>query len=481
MLTTTWTVRNKWLCLLLMCVSYILLYTANMHVASFKLSFIHKPKPSPEEILYAEIFSTDRKKQYLRLLLNSTIGNQSSLIDVNIHSPLLKLIHTNTGKRPYALYCSTGYKPVGIGNALAIYWTARATAFFMNYSFIMNNHINNQTTWINTTCNRPEFTIFDSRPLNQSDTWDAIHRHMQWTWFLPMEYHQTFFNSDTFHSGIHVEPHAIANTYNYLWQQHNNKWHRYAAPYTNELIFMTYNPWFIPVIRNNTRDAFKQYYHHTANDMFYKNIVDAVATYNVIVIHLRLGDTLIKDNPHRNVMNMKYYTCAFEMIYVQLDAAKDCKLYVISQLARENAHHDADVLALNMSRRVTRYMVNEFEMYLNDKWNKYVRELVVIGNDTTDNDYFRMATAQYLICSASSFCLEAAMANYLDTKLIILPSEGPWGKVAKMLVQMTTKNEFIKVKHHVVINSAKYSQRTGKFHKFQNESDMLTFENWFAK
>ena len=61
--------------------------------------------------------------------------SRHKLIELNISHkhPLF----TRVIDQKYAIFCSIGYHPGGTGNALGIYWLARASAFFMNWTFII--------------------------------------------------------------------------------------------------------------------------------------------------------------------------------------------------------------------------------------------------------------------------------------------------------------------------------------------------------
>ena len=75
--------------------------------------------------------------------------------------------------------------------------------------------------------------------------------------------------------------------------------------------------------------------------------------------------------------------------------------------------------AAGMSNRMVYFMADEIEKYIASKYHIQY-SLTVIGNDTAINDYFKLVTAPYVICSPSTFCLAASMANFYDPKLIIM-------------------------------------------------------------
>ena len=406
--------RCKYLPNTLLCVimSFILYLSVDIHnISSFKMIYI---------------LSTSNESA--SQIDNMTIGNITNDIDMNhsgnsinlnpeIKSPLLKIVRNKYSNRDYAIYCSKGYKPNGIGNALGIYWTARATAFFMNLTYIMNNHTNQQKYRnLDTYCNQKEFKIFN-----------LTEPPRKWTWYLPKESHQTFLNTKyPQYPKLNItEKYRLSRKYNQLWQERVDQFQSFAVPYGNPLIFLSFNSFFLPIISSNYRDSFKQFYLRIKSNVYHQ-IQREVSQYNVIVIHLRLGDTLLVKKDKRILLKMEYFRQTLNMVHENLDQTKSplCRIYILCQLNESNVHNEADRMALEIGNKVANFMVNEFEKYLDEKsWNYEMR---LIGNNTADDDIFRMATASYLIGSPSSFSLMSGMGNFMDTKLIILPSEGPW-------------------------------------------------------
>eukprot|EP01084_Bolivina_argentea_P309037 534515_1 len=452
-------------CIHFLVLSYLLLNNEN-HIAILT---------SQIPVIQINVNHSTINNVYLEILSNKTeIEYRSSFFKNNeslISSPLLQLRQRKDGEI-CALLCSHGYKPSGIGNALAIYWTARATAFFMNYSFVMNAHFNNETKNMDTQCEYETFPMFERLTSNRT----------VWTWFLPIEYlnADSSITSITNNFGLDMEINYIINRYNYLWQSNSH----YSIPYESELIFLSYNPFFLPIIRNNTAVAFKRYYKFKNDMIYYHNIMDLIENHNVIAIHIRSGDSLFAKRSRRILLNMKYFSIALDFIHKKLNPSKKCKIFVIAQLDAANAHGPNDILSLNASNKIVNFITQELQQYINNNWDTYTVDFTIIGNDSADNDFFRMITAQYLICSPSSFCLEAAMANYLKTKLIIFPSKGPWQNVANLFSKITdqNKNKFIKVANHHFVNVDRYSVPVRRFKSIISTPNRFKkFKRWFRK
>ena len=127
---------------------------------------------------------------------------------------------------------------------------------------------------------------------------------------------------------------------------------------------------------------------------------------------------------------------------------------MISQLSIYNAHSDKDKKAVNMSNKIVYFTVDKIENYIKSEYDiKY--SLEIIGNDTIDNDYFEMATAPYLICSPSSLCFHAAIANFYNPKLIIFPQIGAWIHFRDTYLYLTENAaSWSSISHHRWINTS---------------------------
>ena len=134
-----------------------------------------------------------------------------------------------------------------------------------------------------------------------------------------------------------------------------------------------------------------------------------------------------------------------------------------------------------MSNRMVHFMIDAIDNYIATNYDIQY-SLEIIGNDTADNDYYKLVTIPYLICSSSTFCFHAAMANFYDPKLIILPEIGPW-KEHKVSYRRTTQNaKSGLLKHHKWIDTS--SMFIGVKYLFNtslqpSESNFSDFKTWF--
>eukprot|EP01084_Bolivina_argentea_P178171 308003_1 len=125
----------------------------------------------------------------LPLEIFNVTNNETLTIKNSTLSPYFTRIESHNYK--YAIFCSTGYKPLGTGNALAIYWTSRAIAFFMNWTFVMNSNTNHITKSIDTSCqSKQEYHLFDREK----------YPRMKWSWFFRVDKQMMGATSSTFSS-----------------------------------------------------------------------------------------------------------------------------------------------------------------------------------------------------------------------------------------------------------------------------------------
>ena len=391
----------------------------------------------------------------------------------------------------FAIFCSSGYKPEGTGNALAIYWTARAMAFFMNWTFVMNENYNNiNSNNLDVSCKRKrKFPMFDQ----------IKHTRMKWTWFLQMEHNATL------NTKCNGNTTKIASKYNQIWKYYANKKDRYlwSVPYGSHkhLFFLIYNPFFAQIIQSDTRAAFKRYYSFKpiANDStpfadgywidtvhtnldFHNSVIADLENTNLqlIVIHIRCSDLLFHGN--RYLMNLQYFQLSLDEIFAHIGKEKAFKIQIISQLDASNVHTSKDLKALPLSNKLVFFMIAEIEKYIASK-SGIDYQLEIIGNGTTDNDYFQMATARYLVCSPSSFCLMAAIANWYDPQLIILPQIGSWHHERKDYLKVAESASGGILSHHKWIDTHSLYKQIHQLFDTKNptEANLDKFKKWFVK
>eukprot|EP01083_Nonionella_stella_P065395 171292_1 len=397
----------------------------------------------------------------IRRIENDTIHSKLPLVKSVTETHLFSTLFHNQ----FATFCSKRYKPEGTGNALAIYWTARAIAFFANYTFILDT----------AQCTQKPFKMFDQ---NAS--------HSTWTWFLDKESNTTLHNLC---SDPCPQYDTIISNYDFLWKYYANADKRpmFDIPYRSYIVFLMYNPWFAQIIQRDTRNAFLRYFTQNELTPFHDSVMRDMSNTNqhlIVVIHIRCGDLLFH---HRRVLlNMRYFAKALDMVMAHigdLDSNKLYKFQVISQLSEGNSHTYKDLNALPISQKVVYHMIERIEKYIARKY-RIQYELEIIGNGTADNDYFQMITAPYLICSPSSFCFNAAIANYYDPQLMILPQIGAWKRQKKSYKYVADNTKYGVLSHHKWLDTKgmfiKVSELFGKLTDLPSETDLVSFKRWFV-
>eukprot|EP01083_Nonionella_stella_P091831 256815_1 len=417
------------------------------------------------------------------------------------HIYQLPTANNSIGKTPYfsrvidnkyAVFCADKAAWAGTGNQLELYWVARAIAYFSNWIFVLNEASNTNTKGVDLSCDSKIQIMFDKKH----------HPSMKWTWFLPVEYNETF--------NTHYNS-SIKDIYNQSLQPKEQRWYR--SPFCNVLALAAFNPSFIPVVQNNTRDAFERYYAYGENTssvaissynysvdpykgIFYESWVKELENKdtNIIAIHIRMGDVLVVG--YRYMFNMQYFVTALDLIFNHNDdfRYKHCKIKFIAQLSDANVHCERDMMALNMSRKIVYFMIEQIEKYIASRYGDYSISYDIIGNDTMDNDYYKLITARYVICSSSTFCFNTAMANYYDPQLIIMPSDAMWRRTIPLFKRMTTK--FRLLKHYRWMDTTGMAKLSSQFftafHGSIENSTAITlftlpqngfirFKQWFIK
>eukprot|EP01083_Nonionella_stella_P043839 118323_1 len=353
-----------------------------------------------------------------------------------------------------AVLCVNGWPIVGLGNQLNVYWTARAIAYFMNWTFVL------------------EYELCNISMNNGFRMFKMGNKRMMWTWFLNESFDNEF--------KLPLPLNATRFKYNRIWRRHMADRQRcFVYPHHCSLMQISFNQWFIPLIQNNTRDAFKRYYEYNRNNSIYEfyskwmHVIDSAYT-SVIVIHIRLGDILnTPDRQHRDLLNMKYYATALDMIMSQL-TTDHITIKIVSQLSTANAHNNLDRKAVPASQEMMSVISQQIEYFMDSK-RSY--ELEVIGNDTLDNDFYKLVTAPYIIGSISTLCVQASMAHFYSSKLFIMPDSRYWGDAAH---RKTVGNAtFGLLMHHKWIAVANMSQSIPWFFNNETDFDFLRFKEWF--
>ena len=461
------------------------------------------------------------------ILPQGLLENVSINRKLSIHTRYFNYNHKNNNDR-WAVLCAAGYHPNGNGNAIGIYWYARSIAFFSNYMFLMGNNkqLQNtmlkvqsnasvvnydkivQTNHVNINCKRDNYVIFS--PSNKVQKISVL-----WTWFLPLETNITFenmakLNINQLCKNINIDCrninqdiidvlNSIDQLYNYYWKAYLKKG---KVPYTEKIAFMIYNPIFLPVIANETNNAFNEYFRYISLNrekyhssfIFCNKILKQLndTKTQVIAIHLRLGDIL--HGTSRVLLSLEYYDESLKYIFDNIDDLKynysHVLLYIITQFDTKNIHNERDLNYAPDSANVAFFINDQIKKWV-ENYKKQRNEenksdtlnidVNLIGNNSLNNDHFILSKADYVICSVSSFCLMPAFGNK-NAKLIVFPQGGSWARIGKVYKKMAQSNKYLRTKHHKWINirSSKMSKSTKKFAPFNNSANMNAFKKWFT-
>eukprot|EP01083_Nonionella_stella_P124007 374054_1 len=343
----------------------------------------------------------------------------------------------------------------GLGNQLNVYWTARAMAYFMKWKFVKNYAVNGTML-----CNL-------SRPMRMF----RLTTTLKWTHFLfPELFHDQLMNNS-----------AITSKYNQIYKNSLQRQpHCYVYPHHCTLMSISFNSWFIPVIQNNTRYAFKRFYGSSTstNKAFYSSWMHDLRNGAVVAIHIRLGDIFFTQQHDRHLLNFEFFRSALDLIFDYDVNHSFFKIKIVSQLSKVNAHNEKDIRASSLSRLIAEFMSQQMRTYITNKHHMISFTLDVIGNDSIDNDVYKLVTAPYVICSISTLCVQASMANFYNPKIIVMPDSSYWGSAP---YRKTAEDaSFGLLTHHRWISTSKLSALTGSFMKNDTDFNISLFEDWFV-
>eukprot|EP01084_Bolivina_argentea_P313556 542993_1 len=297
-------------------------------------------------------------------------------------------IHTNSNTFIFTMCESDG---LGIGNILSKYWAARATAFWFDYNF--------------------EWNLCKSKSFQQK--------------YFSKKLFMSFFSKNVIskkrsHSTSFLFPVIYAKTHNmYLTQ--------YIHP--TSLLFLFYNKYYTNILNSQYIQSITSYYQY--NNLQHKieltNVFDDI--HSDIVIHIRCGDiihSLGKYNKHYGFLTtqfLKYSVTnatqiAFGINWMDSKITKQTTIWIVSQLSAKSLRPHERYVGKQCS-----YLVN----YLADNCLKeffFPAHVKIKYDSDINDDFYKMINAPLLICSTSSFCLQAAIAN--KRGYVVLPKFGSW-------------------------------------------------------
>eukprot|EP01084_Bolivina_argentea_P109108 195015_1 len=306
---------------------------------------------------------------------------------------------------------------VGTGNVLSIYWASRSIAYWLGYNWRLITDLETQCKdWI--------------QNLEFSDTNTLVLQRLQHTFlndqlfssFLP-----TYIPFDTNNAISNKQVYRMQHWIHNTLSTHSDS---YCILWAHEcqLLFMFYNPYFVtkfivPEI-NNALNSMKTF---SMNDM---SITDD------IVIHIRCGDIISMEweNIEYGFHSIKYYETIMNYFRWKTQSHKynaHSTVWILTQLK------DDKTWGVNIDDTIKcKQLIYGF--IESDKFVSIFEpaRIMVIGNETANNDFYRMVKAPLLICSPSTFCLHAALGKAAGIGYSVIPSFGPWIDLYKL-----TKNK----------------------------------------
>eukprot|EP01084_Bolivina_argentea_P315741 547119_1 len=340
------------------------------------------------------------------------------------------------------------YEFAGLGNVLNQYWGARAIAYFLNYDFKWN------------ICEK-------LKPFPKyNDTQKSFSS------FLPKQkhiYNQSF------------APNLM------LYADKNKVDTEYIHP--SSLLFLYYNKYYAHIMKTDYENAFKEYYE--------SNKISAQSQHKFnsdsdIVIHIRCGDVFQYMSMDKNILPqygflttnyIKYSVTngtktAFNINWIKDKISKNTTIFILSQLTAKSSRSHEKGYAKQCNYLVKYLVNNSFALFFQPA------KIEIMYDTDINNDFYFMMNAPLLICSPSSFCLSAAIAN--TNGYSILPSYGTWGTNLNDITNITKhysdiySNDMI-VKHskylpqkHVIVESLKTKWHINNFKDYGYQIENLS-------
>eukprot|EP01084_Bolivina_argentea_P155533 271030_1 len=283
---------------------------------------------------------------------------------------------------------------LGVGNFLAHYWFTRSVSLFLNIDFKVRPK-----------CKRFYRFFWKSFIPNLRD-------------YVPNSKYQYIFNE------LHITYQDRINWIDMninICKQHNKK---LDYVFTNNMRLLYHNNLFqkhfvIDEINTAYTNWFKENWYNVTKQKYFN-------TSNDIVIYYRCGDIFSAsgNNKDYGVLSLSFYEKAFQLIKTKLmkyePTNSSITIWFITQFIQKNSFQKRhpkhcrniiDNYIVPALMDIACIIFNRSKM--NIKW-------IVRGNETNFNiDYYLLVTAPILICSDSSFCSTAALAN--GNKMIIMP------------------------------------------------------------
>ncbi|ETO25677.1 hypothetical protein RFI_11458 [Reticulomyxa filosa] len=281
-------------------------------------------------------------------------------------------------------------KNSGLGNILSIYWYGRAIAYWQGMNFELKHA--QWLAWSPKVSNTflqylPSYASFEEMQLDEMIGTD--------------EYNQLKKKLENLEIDLNA---GIETRYSHVTSQ----------------LMTYYNNHFMQFIIADTHAALQRHFKVKPNNgVIYR---EKLVNKHDVVIHFRCGDILHRGHELYHFLTLQYYTYILDYIIKEYNISDEIRLakmkvFMLSQITQEGVHLPSDVKSIEKCQ----HLIWIFRDVLSERYPNVFFE--VMNNDIV-NDFAMMVYAPHLICSTSSFCLHAALAN--KAKHVFLPDIGPW-------------------------------------------------------
>eukprot|EP01083_Nonionella_stella_P126049 381336_1 len=326
--------------------------------------------------------------------------------------------------------------PTRLGNVLSGYWTARSLAYFLGIQFELIdphkytkqrcvNHLSNERVKRMARYFYDETYVVKYRQSLKDNKDTAIYDGVYWTRYLD----KVVTNQSIIHDYAHVLDEAMyleIVEWVYSVIKHvkfedlsiSEGFETKQLTYLSDFRLVWENPLYfdhvlVPAIHNAFNEYMMFIYNKTSSQI--RN--EIFTSDKDIVLHYRCGDIALVSNLKRHgFLSMSFYKQALDESgwNTYLLNGTDMTVWIVTQ---ENNYKCVQIVSAAMPFFIELFKPAKVEI---------VKHESVFGMDGTkalNMDFFRMANAPLLICSTSTFCDQAAIAN---KNKVMFPSIGCW-------------------------------------------------------
>ncbi|ETO31557.1 hypothetical protein RFI_05564 [Reticulomyxa filosa] len=363
----------------------------------------------------------------------------------------------------------------GFGNALLQYWTARAMAFYFQLDFAMDRNVcRSLLKEVNGSIilDVMDIFFFQQKASNWQNEIHSFHPSEvvlsnQFSHSVPFQTYQMDAATEEI-SDVKI----LANEWKQMMHKLvNMKTMSLKFPHaSNSHLYLVVNKIFLSQIY---QQEFRSLVKQQTKPLFLSDLD--------LVIHVRCGDILFLKNV-TNLQSYGFMTCGyyykvlngvnylnwFEEIQRQLEKKHNVSIgiHIISQLSTASVHFQTENDNINSCHSIVTALQNCIQNFIFQKFSqsdlRYLNLYWNIAKETTINqDFYKMILAPYLICSPSTFCLMAALAN--SQGRVMLPANFVMQSVQRLCPQTKVQNHYLMAEKEVNEFKLSLSQFKGQW------------------